>query len=295
MIEELSIAQLSLIIKISISLGFATAMSGAIVVLKGESKSIAILAYSSSIGSITVSMITGLSILYLNLIIGVIYGIGCLILLRIVTSTNKVNKELISSTMIAINFSIIIAMLSYIDKNSEIYPINFSRYFLGNIRQLSEDEINFIFYVAVIITVLLLANLQRIVIYIFNKRYLMIYNIKNNIFRLFITISTIVTIVLSIQIVGVIFAPAIIIIPTLASKLVARSIFQLILMSSIFSIVSLFLGISISIKFPIFSAGVVVIIILTIITALILICKLQIKNDRPLPPQYNYSANGEHK
>ncbi len=274
MINILTTADVILVIQLSVALGIATAINGVIFSLREETRVITLVTYSSSIGNALALFFVGATAFYVNILLAIPTVLFVLAITKAITYTKKVSKSIVTTTMTTVSFATVIVLLSYIDRNFETHQVNFTMYLLGNIRLFESKEINLIFYIAMVIAIISIININRIKQNIFDKQYLVTNNLKYNIFNLMLIIQLIITVIASSQIVGIVFAPGFIILPVIIVKYFVKSLLQLFIFSSLLSSLSLFVGIYGSLLMPLFSTGVVIILTLTIFALILLGCKL---------------------
>ncbi len=273
MIDILSTSDLMLIIQLSVALGIATAINGVIFSLRDETRIITLVTYSSSIGNALALFFVGATAFYVNMLLAIPVVLFILAISKAIEYTNKVSKNIVTTTMTTVSFATVIVLLSYIDRNFETHQINFTMYLLGNIRFFESKEINLIFYISMFIAIISVVNINRIKQNIFDKHYLITNSVKYNIFNLLVIIQLIITVIASSQIVGIIFAPGFIILPVVIIKYFVKSLLQLFIFSSLLSSVSLFVGIYGSLLLPLFSTGVIIILTVTFFVLILIACK----------------------
>jgi len=126
------------------------------------------------------------------------------------------------------------------------FGVELMGYLFGDILAISPVEVGLSIVLALMVTILILANYHQLLYMTFDRETALVAGVKVNSLDKILVILTAITVVLGLRIVGLLLVSALTVVPAAAALQLARSFRQTLVLSSLFSLFSIIAGIAIS-------------------------------------------------
>ena len=209
---------------------------GTFIVLKRYSYISDTLSHASFAG-VALSYVLGLN----SLLVSIGYTIVCAILIEYLRNYYKNFSEISLSIILTLSLGIAIIISS-----SGIVNINIESIIFGSILTLSRYDLIFIICTSVIILALLIKYHKKFALVILDEDFANISKFNNHFFNILFSVLLSATISSSIKVVGLLVVSSIMIIPVAASFRFKQGLIKTIILSIIFGILSVLLGLFLS-------------------------------------------------
>ena len=133
-------------------------------------------------------------------------------------------------------------------------------YLFGSILAVSENDINFIFYLLIIITLFVTIFYKDILAVSYDKQYARLRNININFFYTLILVLRSLAIVVAIKIVGLILVIALLTIPVYIAQSLSSSLSSMMIISSILSSIFTIIGLMLSYTYDLTSGATIILV-----------------------------------
>ena len=184
----------------------------------------------------------GLVLNFLPLIVSlIICVIGSIFILKL-----KKQARLPGDTALAILASGGMALAIFLVSLRINFGVELMGYLFGDILAISPLEVCLSIILALMVTILILANYHQLLYMTFDRETALVAGVKVNSLDKILVILTAITVVLGLRIVGLLLVSALTVVPAAAALQLARSFRQTLVLSSLFSLFSIIAGIVIS-------------------------------------------------
>ncbi len=181
----------------------------------------------------------GLVLNFLPLIVSlIICGIGSIFILKL-----KQQARLPGDAALAILSSAGMALAIFLVSLRMNFGVELMGYLFGDILAISPVEVCLSIALALMVTVLILINYHQLLYMTFDRETALVAGVRVSSLDKILVILTAITVVLGLRIVGLLLVSALTVIPAASALLLARSFRQTLVLSSIFSLVSIVAGI----------------------------------------------------
>ena len=223
-------------------LGCISAIIGTFAVLKRES----LLAHASLAGVCLAFILTGKKELTILLLGALFIGVLCIVLIHFIQLNSKVKFDSSIALMLSTFFGLGLVLLTYLKTVPGAKKAGLNRFIFGQASTLILRDIYFITSVGLILLILVLVFWKEIKISIFDKDYAKTLGINSDRIRLLVSIMIVVNVITGIQVAGVVLMTSMLVAPSVAARQWSNRLGVVVILGSIFGIISGFIGTSIS-------------------------------------------------
>lgn len=244
-------------------LGIITAIIGTFAVLKKESLLGDSIAHASLAGVCIAFIVTGKKELPILLLGALLIGIISIVLIHIVINYSKVKFDSAIALNLATFFGLGLVLLTYLKKIPGAKKAGLNRFIFGQASTLLVKDIYFVSIIGIIILVTVILFWKEIKISIFDKDYALTLGINSKFYSFLISFLIVITVIIGIQIAGVILITSMLIAPSVAARQFSNKLNIVVVLASIFGAISGFMGTAISATNTILPTGPMIIIFLS--------------------------------
>ena len=227
-------------------LGCISAIIGTFAVLKRESLLGDGIAHASLAGVCLAFILTGKKELTILLLGALFIGVLCIVLIHFIQLNSKVKFDSSIALMLSTFFGLGLVLLTYLKTVPGAKKAGLNRFIFGQASTLILRDIYFITSVGLILLILVLVFLKEIKISIFDKDYAKTLGINSDRIRLLVSIMIVVNVITGIQVAGVVLMTSMLVAPSVAARQWSNRLGVVVILGSIFGIISGFIGTSIS-------------------------------------------------
>lgn len=227
-------------------LGGISAIIGTFAVLKRESLLGDGIAHASLAGVCLAFILTGKKELTVLLLGALIIGVICILLIYFIQLNSKVKFDSSIALMLSTFFGLGLVLLTYLKTVPGAKKAGLNRFIFGQASTLILRDIYFITSVGLILLILVLVFWKEIKISIFDKDYAKTLGINSDRIRLLVSIMIVINVITGIQVAGVVLMTSMLVAPSVAARQWSDKLSVVVLLGSIFGIISGFIGTSIS-------------------------------------------------
>lgn len=227
-------------------LGGISAIIGTFAVLKRESLLGDGIAHASLAGVCLAFILTGKKELTVLLLGALIIGVICILLIYFIQLNSKVKFDSSIALMLSTFFGLGLVLLTYLKTVPGAKKAGLNRFIFGQASTLILRDIYFITSVGLILLILVLIFWKEIKISIFDKDYAKTLGINSDRIRLLVSIMIVINVITGIQVAGVVLMTSMLVAPSVAARQWSDKLSVVVLLGSIFGIISGFIGTSIS-------------------------------------------------
>lgn len=227
-------------------LGGISAIIGTFAVLKRESLLGDGIAHASLAGVCLAFILTGEKELTVLLLGALIIGVICILLIYFIQLNSKVKFDSSIALMLSTFFGLGLVLLTYLKTVPGAKKAGLNRFIFGQASTLILRDIYFITSVGLILLILVLIFWKEIKISIFDKDYAKTLGINSDRIRLLVSIMIVINVITGIQVAGVVLMTSMLVAPSVAARQWSDKLSVVVLLGSIFGIISGFIGTSIS-------------------------------------------------
>ena len=228
------------------TLGGISAIIGTFAVLKRESLLGDGIAHASLAGVCLAFILTGKKELTVLLLGALIIGVICILLIYFIQLNSKVKFDSSIALMLSTFFGLGLVLLTYLKTVPGAKKAGLNRFIFGQASTLILRDIYFITSVGLILLILVLIFWKEIKISIFDKDYAKTLGINSDRIRLLVSIMIVINVITGIQVAGVVLMTSMLVAPSVAARQWSDKLSVVVLLGSIFGIISGFIGTSIS-------------------------------------------------
>ena len=221
----------------SIFLSIAIGIIGSLIVINKASSITGSIAHGS-FGGIGIGIYLGVNILYAT----TIFTIFLAIILAFISLKLPSRKDSLISVIWAVGMSIGILFLSL----SNGYHADALSYLFGNILLIDKNDLFYMIIVDAILLISIIFLYNRFLALSYDYEFLTLRKINTNLLYTYFLILTSLTIVISVKSIGIILILALFTIPALIAEKLTKKFYQMIIVSSIISLIIMISGILIS-------------------------------------------------
>lgn len=209
----------------------------------------------TAFGGIAVAILFGWNMNLVNIITGILFAI----FIFLVGKKGKVNEN----SLIGMLFPLSMALGVILMNLKPGYTPEIESYLFGDI--LMVNLVDIITLGIILISVVLFVSIfnKELKYFSYNERMAKIYGVPTELIRFLFLIAVALVVVTSVKIIGIILVTSMLITPGVIAKLWAKSINQMVVISSIFGLLSSFLGIYFSYYLDIPSGPSIVVVLFT--------------------------------
>jgi zinc transport system permease protein len=209
----------------------------------------------TAFGGIAVAILFGWNMNLVNIITGILFAI----FIFLVGKKGKVNEN----SLIGMLFPLSMALGVILMNLKPGYTPEIESYLFGDI--LMVNLVDIITLGIILISVVLFVSIfnKELKYFSYNERMAKIYGVPTELIRFLFLIAVALVVVTSVKIIGIILVTSMLITPGVIAKLWAKSIDQMVVISSIFGLLSSFLGIYFSYYLDIPSGPSIVVVLFT--------------------------------
>ena len=227
-------------------LGGISAIIGTFAVLKRENLLGDGIAHASLAGVCLAFILTGKKELTVLLLGALIIGVICILLIYFIQLNSKVKFDSSIALMLSTFFGLGLVLLTYLKTVPGAKKAGLNRFIFGQASTLILRDIYFITSVGLILLILVLVFWKEIKISIFDKDYAKTLGINSDRIRLLVSIMIVINVITGIQVAGVVLMTSMLVAPSVAARQWSDKLSVVVLLGSIFGIISGFIGTSIS-------------------------------------------------
>ena len=227
-------------------LGIVSAIIGTFAVLKKESLLGDGISHSALAGICLAFLISGKKELYILLTGALVIGFLCIFLIHYIERNSKVKLDSAIALLLSTFFGLGLVLLTYLKKVPGAKKAGLNRFIFGQASTLILRDIYFITSVGLILLILVLVFWKEIKISIFDKDYAKTLGINSDRIRLLVSIMIVVNVITGIQVAGVVLMTSMLVAPSVAARQWSNRLGVVVILGSIFGIISGFIGTSIS-------------------------------------------------
>lgn len=227
-------------------LGGISAIIGTFAVLKRESLLGDGIAHASLAGVCLAFILTGKKELTVLLLGALIIGVICILFIYFIQLNSKVKFDSSIALMLSTFFGLGLVLLTYLKTVPGAKKAGLNRFIFGQASTLILRDIYFITSVGLILLILVLVFWKEIKISIFDKDYAKTLGINSDRIRLLVSIMIVINVITGIQVAGVVLMTSMLVAPSVAARQWSDKLSVVVLLGSIFGIISGFIGTSIS-------------------------------------------------
>lgn len=225
----------------SIIAGFLVALlcaiTGMMSVLRGSALFGDALAHASLAGVAT-ALLIGIH----PLIGAFMYAILIALLLTVIKDASQLTVDNLIALILPVSMGLAVILLSFFSG----YQPELISYLFGSILSVSWFDIAILAIISVIVLGIFSYYKDQLLFVFFDPEYAQISNIKVNKLNLIYNVLLALTVVVTIQVVGVILVNALLVIPTSIARLLARSMKSMLFFTPLISVIITFIGILVS-------------------------------------------------
>lgn len=210
----------------------------------------------ASFGGIAVALVTGLNIKLMATLFCIATGLG----IGVLSESERIKEDTSIGILFAFTMALGIILLTFFRG----YSGTVLSYLFGNILTVSRNDMIFTLVFGILILKIMFFFSEQFKMITFDKEMAVISGLPVKLYNLLFLVILSVTIVISIQVVGVILISALLVTPSATGLLLANDFRKVIFISSSIAVLSGVLGIWISYIFDI-PSGATIVIILTLI------------------------------
>jgi zinc transport system permease protein len=168
------------------------------------------------------------------------------------------SKRLPSDTILSLFFSFGTALAVIVSAMKENLSANIYSYLFGSLLAVSREELYVSLFVFFITALAFWLKYDQLFLVLFNEEIAKLKGINTSFINYLFVLLAGMNIVLSIKIAGLLLSASFVALPSMTALLIAGSFFQTFLLSAILSLLSVFLGVVISLTFNIPPSGAIV-------------------------------------
>jgi zinc transport system permease protein len=168
------------------------------------------------------------------------------------------SKRLSSDTILSLFFSFGTALAVIVSAMKENLSANIYSYLFGSLLAVSKEELYVSLFVFLITALAFWLKYDQLFLVLFNEEIAKLKGINTNFINYLFVLLAGMNIVLSIKVAGLLLSASFVALPSMTALLVAGSFFQTFLLSAILSLLSVFLGVVVSLTFNIPPSGSIV-------------------------------------
>ena len=226
-------------------LGCISAIIGTFAVLKRESLLGDGIAHASLAGVCLAFILTGKKELTVLLLGALFIGVLCIVLIHFIQLNSKVKFDSSIALMLSTFFGLGLVLLTYLKTVPGAKKAGLNRFIFGQASTLILKDVYFITSVGLVLLILVLVFWKEIKISIFDKDYAKTLGINSDRIRLLVSIMIVVNVITGIQVAGVVLMTSMLVAPSVAARQWSDKL-GVVVLGSIFGIISGFIGTSIS-------------------------------------------------
>lgn len=228
-------------------LGAVSGIVGTFAVLKKESLLGDGVSHASLAGICLAFLITGKKEMYILLIGALIIGLICLTLIHYTQLKSKVKFDSAIALLLSTFFGLGLVLLTYLKKIPGAKKAGLNRFIFGQASTLVVKDIYLVIVVGIILITIIFLLWKEIKISIFDPIYAKTLNIKSDKINFLVSAMIVVTVIVGIQIAGVILVTAMLIAPVVSARQWSNNLLIVTVLSAIIGATSGALGSFISI------------------------------------------------
>jgi ABC-type Mn2+/Zn2+ transport systems, permease components len=168
------------------------------------------------------------------------------------------SKRLPSDTILSLFFSLGTALAVIVSAMKENLSANIYSYLFGSLLAVSREELYVSLFVFFITALAFWLKYDQLFLVLFNEEIAKLKGINTTFINYLFVLLAGINIVLSIKVAGLLLSASFVALPSMTALLIAGSFFQTFLLSAILSLLSVFLGVVISLTFNIPPSGAIV-------------------------------------
>jgi zinc transport system permease protein len=205
----------------------------------------------SALLGVALGLATGLGINFGLVLVGALFSI----LIVILQQKDFWSSDAVLGIFSHVSLSLGIVVLGFIgDQNTDYFS-----YLFGDILSITTSDIYWIFFVMFIVIFLLVVNWKKLLLLTLNEELAKAEGINKIFYELLFMLLIALAVSVSVQIVGVLLITSLLIIPPAIARIFSSSPFRMIISSIIVSVVSVLLGLYISMVFDVATGPAIVI------------------------------------
>lgn len=253
-------------------LGISAGIVGCFVLLQQKSLFGDTIAHATLPGICGVFLLTGSKLPCVIMIGGIFSATIGSMAIHYITDHSTLKKDTALGIVLATSFGLGTLLLSRIQINPTAHQAGITKYLLGNASTMLHSDLYFIACVTIINFLSLRLFWNEYKIFLFNSDYGQSIGVPIKTISLLLSITTMITIVVGLQTVGVILISALLIAPAAGAKQWTQSLSNMVFLSACFGLFSTTLGTILSSAIPHLPTGPTIVIIACLITIVSIFC-----------------------
>lgn len=234
-------------------IGIVAPLMGMFLVLKRYSLMADTLSHVSLVG-IALSLLLHLNPLVGALIVSVLASIG----IESLRSVGKIVGESVLALFLSGSLAIAIILISL----SKSRSINLTGYLFGSITTITSQELIIVAVCSIMVFISIVLLYKQLFLSTFNEDLASVSGLPVKKINLFLTILSAITIAIAIRIVGILLVSALVVIPVITAMEYGKGFLKTTILSVLFSVLSVIVGLIFSFYFDLPSGGVIVLVLL---------------------------------
>ena len=247
-------------------LGISAGIIGCFVILQHKSLFGDTIAHATLPGICAMFLLTNSKLPLLLMIGGIISAAIGSMAIDYIIMHSTLKKDTALGVVLASSFGLGTLLLSRIQINPSAYQAGISKYLLGNASTILHSDFYFISIVTILVFLILKIFFNEFSIFLFNSDFAQTIGIPTKTISFFLTMTTMLTIVVGLQTVGVILISALLIAPAAAALQWTHRLSTMIFLSACFGCMATTIGTLISSTIPHLPTGPTIVIVASFIT-----------------------------
>jgi manganese/zinc/iron transport system permease protein len=203
---------------------------------------------------------------------GALSGAVGMMLVSLVTSNTRLKKDAAQGMVLSIFFGLGLVLLTIIQKQPIAHQAVLNKFLFGNVSTLLHDELLVIAVVSGIIFLCMLANWKELVACVFDRAYAHAMGLGARRMAVLLATMLLLTIVIGLQIVGVVLMSSLLIAPAAAARQWVCQVARMVLLSAFFGALAGIAGVLISANIAGMPTGPVIVVVASGVVCISLLC-----------------------
>ncbi len=248
-----------------ILLGVLSGMLGCFAVLRKQSLLGDAVSHASLPGICIAFLLTGSKNIEILLLGAMITGIICIGIIYIIEKYTKIKFDSGLAFILSVFFGFGLVLLSYLNRLPGANKAGLNKFIFGQASTFTEKDVNLIFYIGFILLAVIFIFWKDFKIVSFDREFAETLGFPGRKLELFISILIVATVMISIQVAGVILVSALLISPAVAARQWTDRLSVMVMLAGFFGGVSGLIGTFLSIKESDLPTGPVIVVVISII------------------------------
>ncbi len=246
-------------------LGSISGIIGCFAVLRKQSLLGDAVSHASLPGVCIAFLITGSKNIEILLVGALSAGVVCIAVIQIIQNYTRIKFDSALAFVLSIFFGIGLVLMSHLNKLPGANKSGLNRFIFGQASTFLERDIGIIFFIGIILLIIIILFWKEFKIVSFDIDFSMTLGYPAKIIGLIISCLIVITVIIGIQMAGVVLISAMVISPAVAARQWTDRLSFMIILAGIFGGISGFMGALISIDHSDIPTGPVIVIFISII------------------------------